>query len=68
MVAGLPRISDMKKRREDRPRTASGSRGPGGRLSQRRAATGKIGVVGVYEPSDEGAATDDARHGRYDFD
>jgi glutathione-independent formaldehyde dehydrogenase len=31
-------------------------------------ATGKIGVVGVYEPSDEGAATEDARHGRYDFD
>jgi NADPH:quinone reductase-like Zn-dependent oxidoreductase len=31
-------------------------------------ATGKIGVVGVYEPSDEGAVTEDARHGRYDFD
>ncbi len=31
-------------------------------------ATDKIGVVGVYEPSDEGAATDDAKHGRYDFD
>jgi glutathione-independent formaldehyde dehydrogenase len=31
-------------------------------------ATGKIGVVGVYEPSDEGAATEDARHGRHDFD
>ena len=31
-------------------------------------ATGKIGVVGVYEPSDEGAATEDAQHGRYDFD
>lgn len=31
-------------------------------------ATGKIGVVGVYEPSDEGAGTEDARHGRYDFD
>ncbi|HEY6496486.1 MAG TPA: glutathione-independent formaldehyde dehydrogenase [Trebonia sp.] len=31
-------------------------------------ATGKIGVVGVYEPSDEGAATEDAKHGRYDFD
>jgi glutathione-independent formaldehyde dehydrogenase len=27
-------------------------------------ATGKIGVVGVYEPSDEGAATEDAKHGR----
>jgi threonine dehydrogenase-like Zn-dependent dehydrogenase len=31
-------------------------------------ATGKIGVVGVYEPSDEGAATENAKHGRYDFD
>ena len=31
-------------------------------------ATGKIGVVGVYEPSDEGVATEDAKHGRYDFD
>jgi glutathione-independent formaldehyde dehydrogenase len=31
-------------------------------------ATGKIGVVGVYEPTDEGAATEDAQHGRYDFD
>jgi glutathione-independent formaldehyde dehydrogenase len=31
-------------------------------------ATGKIGVVGVYEPSDEGAATEDAKHDRYDFD
>ena len=31
-------------------------------------ATGKIGVVGVYEPSDEGAATKDAQQGRYDFD
>ena len=31
-------------------------------------ATGKIGVVGVYEPADEGAATEDAKHGRYDFD
>lgn len=31
-------------------------------------ATGRIGVVGVYEPSDEGAATDDAKQGRYDFD
>jgi glutathione-independent formaldehyde dehydrogenase len=31
-------------------------------------ATGKIGVVGVYEPSDEGAATEDAKEGRYDFD
>jgi glutathione-independent formaldehyde dehydrogenase len=31
-------------------------------------ATGKIGVVGVYEPSDEGAATEDAKNGRYDFD
>ena len=31
-------------------------------------ATGKIGVVGVYEPSDEGAATEDAQQGRYDFD
>jgi glutathione-independent formaldehyde dehydrogenase len=31
-------------------------------------ATGKIGVVGVYEPSDEGASTEDAKQGRYDFD
>ena len=31
-------------------------------------ATGKIGVVGVYEPEDEGAATEDAKEGRYDFD
>jgi glutathione-independent formaldehyde dehydrogenase len=31
-------------------------------------ATGKIGVVGVYEPQDEGAATEDAKEGRYDFD
>ena len=31
-------------------------------------ATGKIGVVGVYEPSDEGASTKDAKQGRYDFD
>src|ERR1700744_1594651 len=30
-------------------------------------ATGKIGGVGVYEPSDEGAATEDAKQGRYDF-
>jgi threonine dehydrogenase-like Zn-dependent dehydrogenase len=26
------------------------------------------GVVGVYEPEDEGAATEDAQQGRYDFD
>ena len=25
-------------------------------------------MVGVYEPSDEGAATEDAKQGRYDFD
>ena len=31
-------------------------------------ATGRIGVVGVYEPTDDGAATDDAKQGRYDFD
>jgi glutathione-independent formaldehyde dehydrogenase len=31
-------------------------------------ATGAIGVVGVYEPEDPGAATEDAKHGRYDFD
>ena len=31
-------------------------------------ATGKIGVVGVYVPSDEGAATENAKQGRYDFD
>jgi glutathione-independent formaldehyde dehydrogenase len=38
-------------------------------LVQAVRATGKIGVAGVYEPSDEGAATtEDAKHGRYDFD
>lgn len=31
-------------------------------------ATGRIGVVGVYEPSDEHAATEPARRGRYGFD
>jgi glutathione-independent formaldehyde dehydrogenase len=31
-------------------------------------ATGSIGVVGVYEPEDPGAATEDAKQGRYDFD
>jgi glutathione-independent formaldehyde dehydrogenase len=31
-------------------------------------ATGKIGVVGVYEPTDDSAATEDAKQGRYDFD
>jgi glutathione-independent formaldehyde dehydrogenase len=31
-------------------------------------ATGNIGVVGVYEPEDPGAATEDAKQGRYDFD
>jgi glutathione-independent formaldehyde dehydrogenase len=31
-------------------------------------AAGKIGVVGVYEPSDERAATEGAKHGRYGFD
>jgi glutathione-independent formaldehyde dehydrogenase len=31
-------------------------------------ATGRIGVVGVYEPSDEGAATEGAKQGRYGFD
>lgn len=31
-------------------------------------ASGRIGVVGVYQPSDEGAATEDAKHGRYGFD
>lgn len=31
-------------------------------------ATGSIGVVGVYEPEDEGAATEDAKKGRIDFD
>jgi glutathione-independent formaldehyde dehydrogenase len=31
-------------------------------------ATGNIGVVGVYEPTDEGASTEDAKQGRYDFD
>lgn len=30
-------------------------------------ATGHIGVVGVYVPEDPGAATDDAKEGRYDF-
>ena len=41
------------------------------RLRQPRLITErlwKIGVVGVYEPSDEGAATEDAKQGRYDFD
>jgi hypothetical protein len=44
--------------------------GDGFRLRPPRLITGrprKIGVVGVYEPSDEGAATGDARQGRYDF-
>ena len=31
-------------------------------------ATGGIGVVGVYEPEDPGASTEDAKRGRYDFD
>ncbi|MCW2528127.1 MAG: aldehyde dehydrogenase [Pseudonocardiales bacterium] len=31
-------------------------------------ATGSIGVVGVYEPEDPGAATDEAKQGRYGFD
>jgi glutathione-independent formaldehyde dehydrogenase len=31
-------------------------------------ATGSIGVVGVYEPEDPGAATEDAKEGRYGFD
>lgn len=31
-------------------------------------ATGRIGVVGVYEPSDEKASTEPAQHGRYGFD
>ena len=31
-------------------------------------ATGGIGVVGVYEPTDPGASTADAKEGRYDFD
>jgi glutathione-independent formaldehyde dehydrogenase len=31
-------------------------------------ATGGIGVVGVYEPEDPGAATEDAKQGRYGFD
>jgi glutathione-independent formaldehyde dehydrogenase len=31
-------------------------------------ATGRIGVVGVYEPSDEGASTEGAQEGRYGFD
>jgi glutathione-independent formaldehyde dehydrogenase len=30
-------------------------------------ATGRIGVVGVYEPEDPGAATDGAKQGRYNF-
>jgi glutathione-independent formaldehyde dehydrogenase len=37
-------------------------------LVQAVRATGKIGVVGVYEPSDEGAAAGGAREGRYNFD
>lgn len=28
-------------------------------------ATGRIGVVGVYNPQDPGAATEDAKQGRY---
>jgi glutathione-independent formaldehyde dehydrogenase len=31
-------------------------------------ATGRIGVVGVYEPSDEKASTEPAKDGRYEFD
>lgn len=31
-------------------------------------ATGSIGVVGVYEPEDRGAATEGAKQGRYGFD
>lgn len=31
-------------------------------------ATGRIGVDGVYRPMDEGAATEDAKHGRYGVD
>ncbi len=31
-------------------------------------ATGQIGVVGVYEPSDEGAPTEGAKTGHYGFD
>lgn len=31
-------------------------------------ATGRIGVVGVYEPTDEGAATEGAKKGRIAFD
>ena len=30
-------------------------------------ATGRIGVVGVYNPEDPGAATEDAQQGRYGF-
>jgi len=30
-------------------------------------ATGALGIVGVYEPEDPGAATEDAKQGRYDF-
>ena len=30
-------------------------------------ATGRIGVVGVYNPQDPGAATEDAQQGRYGF-
>lgn len=31
-------------------------------------ATGHIGVVGVYNPEDPGAKTEDAKQGRFDFD
>ena len=31
-------------------------------------ATGRIGVVGVYEPTDPGASNEDAKQGRYAFD
>ena len=30
-------------------------------------ATGRIGVIGVYNPEDPGAATEDAKQGRYGF-
>ncbi|WP_207456328.1 glutathione-independent formaldehyde dehydrogenase [Desertivibrio insolitus] len=38
------------------------------RLIEVVRATGRIGVVGVYEPEDPGASTEDAKQGRYDFD
>jgi glutathione-independent formaldehyde dehydrogenase len=37
------------------------------KLAEVVQATGRIGVVGVYNPENPGAATEDARQGRYGF-